>query len=267
MSTKMLIAGGDSFTADNIKWKAWPKFLCNIGEFDEFINVAKGGAGNEWIFNSVYDAIQKYRDDYEITVVVLWSDLQRINFFDTGNKSLMSEYELLSFDTVKWHDHIEETSHLSQIVMDVCRTQIQYNDAKQMYSNMLTYSYRRLHFLEEYCKLLNIKLYHGCIFDMQNGINVAKNISRSFTVYDTEILEPNFVKYKKQLEDSKIFMGFDFDVASYIEETGLIISEHNTHPNEEGHIHLAHMIYKFMRDGIRPKLKSERRPTRKFIYE
>ena len=62
-------------------------------------------------------------------------------------------------------------------------------------------------------------------------------------------------------------MGFDFDVASYIEETGLIISEHNTHPNEEGHIHLAHTIHKFMRDGIRPKLKSERRPTRKFIYE
>ena len=268
MSTKkVLICGGDSYTYPRPAWPGWPDHLCDMGQFDSFINVSMPGAGNDWIFNKVYDKINEYSCDpnNEITVVVLWSDVQRLNFFDTTCRQLTPEYYLiqeissLNIGRLKNMDDCpEELSELSQIVMDACRRRL--DDPEQMYSNILTHAYRRMYLLEDYCKKMKIKYYSGCIFTMLNGDNIIRNIDRSFEVEDVIRLNPNNCPirkgYKKDLEDSKSFMGFDFTVSDYIIQEGLNISKENTHPNAEGCKAIATLIHKFMNDGIRPELKN-----------
>lgn len=274
MSTKKVLIGvGDSYTVAAGIATSWPEFLWDIGGFDSYVKVAKGGAGNDWIFNAAYDAINEYSNDLdvELTVVVLWSDVQRINFFDTANRQLMPESSLTSKNFYFRQLDAEDHSLLSQIVMDACRkdlVKIKQPSPEKLYSNILTHTYRRLHLLEEYCKLRNINLYHGCIFDLVNGKNIVENIARSFAVDDLSNLRPpSFIKYKTELENSKLFMGFNFRIFDYIIEIGLVQSEENSHPNEEGHRHIARLIYKFMNDGIKPELKHKTQRESVFIYD
>jgi hypothetical protein len=269
---KILIGIGDSYT-NNDNRKSWVEKLCAIGEFDSYVKVAKGGASNDWIFNSAYDIINEYGNDsnIELTVIVLWSDAQRINFFDTANRPLLPESFLTSKNFYLPQIDIEDYSLLSQIIMDACKkdlVEIKEPSPEKLYSNILTYTYRKLYLLEEYCHLRNIKLYHGCIFGLVSGKNIIENIARSFTINDLPNLEPSsFMKYKTELENSKSFMGFDFRIYDYIMEMGLVISKENTHPNEEGHRHIAELIYKFMNDGIRPELKDNTQHESDFIYD
>lgn len=260
---KVLICVGDSYTAGDAT--SWPEFLWDIGGFDSYVKVAKGGASNDWIFNAAYDAINEYGNDLnvELTVVVLWSDVQRINFFDTANKILRSEYEITN---VKSNPNLENTSLLSQIIMDMCK--YHEDSPEKTYSNILTYTYRKMHILEEYCHLRNIKLYHGCIFNITKGINIVKNIARSYVIDDETQFMPSFTRYKIELEKNKLFMGFDFSIRDYIIEKELIKSKNDVHPNDEGQKEIAKLIFKFMNDRIRPELKKIKpKYESDFIYD
>ena len=265
---KVLIAVGDSFTEARGITTSWPEFLWDIGEFDSYVKVAKAGASNDWIFSAAYDAINEY-DNVELTVVVLWSDVQRINFFDTANRQLAPDSSLTFKNPHHRYLDIErDHSLLSQIIMDACRHDLIKNkegSPEKLYSNILTYTYRKLYSLEEYCKLRNINLYHGCVFDLTSGRNIVENIARVFTVDDPLNLRPySFMKYKTELENSKSFMGFDFRIFDYIIETGLT---QELHPNQEGHKQIARLIHKFMNDGIRPELKHKTQHESNFIYD
>jgi len=260
---KILIGIGDSYTHNDNR-KSWVEELCAIGEFDSYVKVAKGGASNDWIFNSAYDTINEYDNNLnnELTLIVLWSDVQRINFYDIANKILRSEYEI---ENIKSNANLENTSILSQIIMDECKK----NEASpnKVYSNILTYSYRKLHLLEKYCHLCNIKLYHGCIFNINEGWKIVKNIARSYKIENEKQFMPSFTRYKIELERSKSFMGFDFSIRDYIIERKLIKSKNDVHPNNEGQKEIANLIFKFMNSGIRPKFKNNTQYESDFIYD
>ena len=90
---KLLITGGcsnssniqfgGSLVKDYIKDSifTWPTIVAEKLNMN-LLNVAMGGASNDYIENVVYDAIIENHDKYDCTVMVFWTAAQRINFFD-----------------------------------------------------------------------------------------------------------------------------------------------------------------------------------------
>jgi hypothetical protein len=70
---KRLFAFGCSFT--NYRWSTWAD--CLAPEFDYFENWGQSGGGNQFIFNSVMEADQRYRFGTDDTVVVCWTSIDR----------------------------------------------------------------------------------------------------------------------------------------------------------------------------------------------
>ena len=88
---KLLITGGCSnssniqfggglvkdYIKDNIF--TWPTLVAEKLKI-KLLNVAMGGASNDYIENVIYDAIIENKDKYDCTVMVFWTAGQRINF-------------------------------------------------------------------------------------------------------------------------------------------------------------------------------------------
>ncbi len=261
MSIKTLIAGGDSYTEQlPDSPKAWPYWL----GFDEVINVGRGGAGNASIFNNVVDAIEK-NVDKALTVVVFWSEQLRLNLFDSASIGIKCEEDLFEHsDTYSMEntnpERIEIISEFSNLVVETIYKQRMWREtrgATETYRNIVNHSLRYMYLLEEYCKMRDVKFYHGNVFDGFGGLYTMKTLKRSFPIFDPDsafkackkIIRESY--YFKRLENSKAFMGFDFEVCAYIINNGLYISEQDKHPNEEGHKKIASLVNQFMIDGNR----------------
>ena len=86
MTEKMLIVGGDSNSdqghpayVDGVF--TWPQIVADeLGM--KLFNVAKGGMSNDFIENIVFDAVLHHRDMVECTVMILWTDPNRVNVDD-----------------------------------------------------------------------------------------------------------------------------------------------------------------------------------------
>jgi hypothetical protein len=70
---KRFFTFGCSFTQHS--WPMWPYFFVN--NFDQILNFAKGGAGNDYIFHSAIDAINRFNITSDDVVVVMWSSYYR----------------------------------------------------------------------------------------------------------------------------------------------------------------------------------------------
>jgi len=258
MSTKTLIAGGDSYT-EQIPGAAiaWPYWL----GFDEVINVGEGGAGNASIFNNVIDAIEKNLDK-DLTVIVFWSEHSRLNLFDSASMGIKCEEDILRHH--QWYatqntnpERAELMSEFSNLVVEIIHKQRGTSGAKETFQNIVNHSLRYMFLLEKYCKMCDIKFYHSNIFDGFGGLYSMKTLKRSFPIQDPDsafqVVKKNIREsyYFKQLLNSKAFMGFNFEVCSYIINKGLCISKHDNHPNGEGHKKIASLVNQFMIDGIR----------------
>ena len=87
--TRLLITGGCSITDQKTKDYlyeggviTWPTKVADYME-SELLNVAKRGRGNDYIENTVFDAILENHDKYDCTVMVYWTEAYRVNLFDS----------------------------------------------------------------------------------------------------------------------------------------------------------------------------------------
>lgn len=87
--TKILITGGCSFTDQRTPdylheggVVTWPTKVADYME-SKLLNVAKRGKANDYIENTVFDAILENHDKYDCTVMVYWTEAYRVNVFDT----------------------------------------------------------------------------------------------------------------------------------------------------------------------------------------
>lgn len=54
-----------------------------------YVQSAKGGAGNKWIYQTVYEDIPKLREQYKrILSIVGWSDCERVEIFNSSVKDI-----------------------------------------------------------------------------------------------------------------------------------------------------------------------------------
>lgn len=114
--TKLLVSGC-SFTAhrpleDNIE-KRWCDFVADELNM-ELVNIAKSGAGNEYIFTSLYNAL---REDNEVKMVIAaWSKADRRDYKVKGHWTndrvdLRGDYEY----------HLDKTQMYKDLLELVCK--------------------------------------------------------------------------------------------------------------------------------------------------
>jgi hypothetical protein len=87
---KFLIISGDSFTDKNYRssshpemdtsWPKWPEILAKKLDMN-LINLGRSGSGNEYIYSSLQDTIERFEDKSKIGLVIAgWSQCFRTDF-------------------------------------------------------------------------------------------------------------------------------------------------------------------------------------------
>ena len=75
-----LFTFGCSFTS--YRWPTWADILGR--KFDSFENWAQGGAGNQYIFNSLIEAYQRNSFTKNDTIIIMWSGTDREDRYING---------------------------------------------------------------------------------------------------------------------------------------------------------------------------------------
>jgi len=114
---KKLLVGGCSFTEDNFKKDGIKKRWCNyvadkLGY--ELTNIAMGGAGNEYIFTSLYNYLKDNNPDM---VIAAWSKSDRRDYKVRGN---WKNDRLDIRGDIDYH--IEKTNNYKELMELVCKT-------------------------------------------------------------------------------------------------------------------------------------------------
>jgi hypothetical protein len=81
IKNKRLFTFGCSFT--EYIWPTWADILGQQHEY--FENWGMAGAGNLYIFNSIIEANQRHKFTKEDTVIIMWSGLNRVDYYHTNN--------------------------------------------------------------------------------------------------------------------------------------------------------------------------------------
>ena len=128
---KLLITGGCSnssniqfggglvkdYVKDNIF--TWPTLVAEKLNMN-LLNVAMGGASNDYIENVIYDAIIENHDKYDCTVMVFWTSGQRINFFD--HQTIMDYSDHLSSNARELWNNVDGKKVINKSFRNMKRT-------------------------------------------------------------------------------------------------------------------------------------------------
>lgn len=284
--SKTLLVSGDSYTVANLhptSGKPWANYIGNEMEW-KVKNYARSGASNEFIFNSIIDAIEGNKEE-DIVVCVMWSEPFRIGLHDNTCQILNSEEMLTRQSVANDDDHvnsyyIELTSEFTRIANEILMGSDSFmlsNNHGTAYKKCVNHSLRYMFLLEEYCRFNNIKLYHWSslnVFASPASLAVYSyacgHISNQqqediFEKSVDEIKETN--QYYKYLAESPNYLGFNFDGWDFIQKRPeWKISDRDHHPNSIGHEELSKVMCKFIKDGIKPTTRNEySRPI--YIYD
>ena len=78
---KNLIVNGCSYTAPNSKYQCWADCLQEKHQFQNYKNLAMGGAGNTYIAQSTIDFLRTENfNPTETLVLIMWSGISRLDF-------------------------------------------------------------------------------------------------------------------------------------------------------------------------------------------
>ncbi len=125
---KILLVSGCSFTTENYEsihhpekdtsWDKWPKILAKTLNMD-YVNLAKSGAGNEFICNSIIDEIETMDKSKIGLVIPAWSQCRRRDYqvhYPRSNKTAWRhELHDLFGDTYYWITKSLKTYYFFQI--------------------------------------------------------------------------------------------------------------------------------------------------------
>ena len=113
---KLLVSGcsftGENFAMDGIK-KRWCNYVAdNLGY--ELVNLGRAGAGNEYIFTSLYNYLKNNKPDM---VIAAWSKSERRDF---KNRDRWYNDRMDLRGDIDYH--IEKTNNYKELMELVCKT-------------------------------------------------------------------------------------------------------------------------------------------------
>ena len=172
---KRLFAFGCSFTQHS--WPMWPTFFVN--NFDQVYNYGRGGAGNQYIYHSIIEAVERYTINENDAVVVMWSGYSRVDILK-NNKGWKTAGNI-------YYQHEPETiDKLWSIETSVLTT------------------WNNMYVLSEFLKSKNIKFCYSSMCNMEFDEIMSKHTPRFSSM---QSLIPG---YLKDFKNSKIFTEMNF---------------------------------------------------------
>jgi len=227
---KILLVSGCSFTDKNFisdhhpemntDWRKWPEILAKKLDMD-LINVAKCGAGNEYIYSSLVDKI--ITTDNIGLIISAWSQVHRK---DWKKKN-------------KWFNNAETCNHSS------------FTDMEPWIDKSLRYFYS----LQEVCKSKKIPYKAFCMLHPFRGYTWNKRLNKLVTENRKELLQYiHNSPYFNKIDDSFIGWPGDPDLGGFSIKGDILlgygqesyqyaISERDNHPNAKGQLKIAEFIY------------------------
>jgi len=269
--TRLLIAGGCSVTDKNFYFdshqydmKVWPDIIGEELGID-VLNVGVSGAGNDYIANSVMDAIVDNQDK-ELTVMVLWSGANRLNFWDACHHVHVPNNNL----------GIDESCAI--MIDKNNRTPIKhvYNYIEANEWNLetdlavLNYNLRCMFRLTEFCEKRSINFYQ------MSWASIVANIMNGFA--EEEILgkkryAERYAKLIDAVPKNRYYSPKYFGTQSFRDNSKWVDDESMQidfgHPNEKGHEWIAagFMILK-ENQKIQPSVtESTKSSPVRFVYD
>ena len=235
MIKKLLIAGGDSWTDANfrsashpemdVSWPKWPEILAkHLGM--RVINLALSGQDNIETYESIQDAVIKYRDNVGF-VAVGWTHANRRSYQSWN--PVMQQWQIDNskygkFTNHKFETYAKNTVRLYMSLQILCeRYNIPYLQSQMMpfYQTQSDESY----------------LKPGKIVKMNND-NDIQNSWRAIYEYDEIINNKRFPGWPPIPE----LNGWSM-MGKYInDDTGMCISLEDGHPNKEGQEKIAQIL-------------------------
>ena len=192
MTKKLLITGGDSWSSLHEGYykeagmdKIWPGYVSEFFDWD-VIHTGLSGAGNDYIHNTVIDAIEA-NSDRDIVVMVMWSQAIRSVPFDLPIGQLtfnvhapplnppfgpvrieaqvalrkLASLHVKCYDSKR--DKGENIGQLNSYAADGM-------DQNDFYRWIARWSLRNIYLLNDYCKQRNISIIHHKSLNIFNGI-------------------------------------------------------------------------------------------------
>ena len=252
-SKKLLIASGDSWTNDKEDCyrdagmtEVWPDYVANFLDFD-VLNVAQGGAGNQYICDKAIDAIENNLDR-ELVVMVGWSQSHRIVPYEMVNGQLTHTLLMPEGEPPvgKYKRQAEiaiqklAKCHVDFDVLKACDMMTK----EEFYLQVGNQSMRAIYLLNDYCERRNIPLIHGRALDTLSGIEWI--LKSEMNPYERDIVYKSCEKsvYYNKIKKFKNIIGdpdFFKRQASWFSVYGkYYISEDEKHPNSQGMQLIAH---------------------------
>jgi hypothetical protein len=191
MAKKLLIAGGDSWTSPHEHYyktagmdKIWPNYVAEFFDWD-LLNVAMGGAGNDYIHNTLVDAIEE-NSHRDIVVMPAWSQAMRSQPFDLPISQLTFNVHMPDleppFGTAKIECQVALRKLLEMHV--TChdpRGTIEVGLKKDDFSRYIArWSIRYIYLLNEFCLSRGIEVIHHRALNILNGIEWILDPSINF---------------------------------------------------------------------------------------
>lgn len=229
MDMKKLLVSGCSFTTDNYismhhptlnaDWPKWPELLARKLGY-EVVNLGQSGAGQEYIFSSIYDYIAKRGSDDIGYVIAAWSQVQRRDFSST------------KYGRERWSaDHFDMKGDLYYSIKKTLR----YYGMFQMLMNKHKLKYKHFQMIEPFKDTFTDLPYHSRHAEQGNAIKqyVHSDLSLQFD-------HSKFLGWPVCINDGFNIQG---KITNKKKIKELQISDQDTHPNALGHKKYAEFIY------------------------
>jgi len=254
MSTtkKLLIAGGDSWTDPDAQFyvnngvkHVWPHYVAkNLNT--ELLNVGKRGMGNEYIHDTIIDAIEE-NIDRDIIVMVNWSAMNRTalwNYFFCDIRFNAAGDSLLGGDLNEWDYYEEICKEASNSVRNMLLSYIADNaypdcTKESLWSAIANHNLRHIYLLDKYCRLHGIPILHHRALNIFAGIEWILSAEVNFQLRNRIIFDCRNNQYYKKIEEFKNVVGHPklLKPGSSCFELyeKYFISKTEQHPTEKGH--------------------------------
>ena len=252
-SKRLLIAAGDSWTNDKEDCyrdagmtEVWPDYVAKFLDFD-VLNVAQGGAGNQYICDKAIDAIEN-NSDRELVVMVGWSQSHRIVPYEMNNGQLT--HTLLMPEAEPPMGKYKKQAEIA--IQELAKCHIDFNGMmidgtmpkEEFYLQVGNQSMRAIYLLNDYCERRNIPLIQGRALDTLSGIEwILKpemNPYERQIVYESckqSVYYNKIKKYKNLIGDPDFFKQKSSWFSVYAQ---YYINQEEKHPNAQGMQLIAH---------------------------
>jgi len=245
-SKKLLIASGDSWTnnkedcyRDAGMTEVWADYVAKFLDFD-VLNVAQGGAGNQYICDKAIDAIENNLDR-ELVVMVGWSQSHRIVPYEMVNGQLT--HTLLMPEAAPPVGKYKRQAEIA--IQELAKCHINGTVTKEeFYLQVGNQSMRAIYLLNDYCQHRNIPLIQGRALDTLSGIEwILKSEMNPYErqiVYESckqSVYYNKIKKYKNLIGDPDFFKQKSSWFSVYAQ---YYINEEEKHPNAQGMQLIAH---------------------------